>query len=219
MLRGVHVFESRDAAFRDAQVLQENVVLHVVKGVIPETVTITSSHGAAAEEASTRTAPYDEVVHPGDPQRFVRLVMDGVGAQLADRLRALPATLPDLSIQVSTGRVVAFRAREHLRPHADEGTAPLVAFENHMNVFHQQSRGLPASLTRGLATFLNSTPVDHFLRQFNGHTQVNATDLRSLRYPSAEELEVLGAAIDGEPPSQERIDELVRTHVSGFTDA
>jgi len=37
-----------------------------------------------------------------------------------------PATLHDLGLEVSTGRVVDFRAREHLRPQPEAGTAPLV---------------------------------------------------------------------------------------------
>jgi len=36
--------------------------------------------------------------------------------------------------------------------------------------------------------FLNSTLVDQYFRQFSGHTQVNAADLRRLRYPSTEQL-------------------------------
>ena len=47
-------------------------------------------------------------------------------------------------------------------------------------------------LAGGLAAFLNSTLVDVYFRQFNGHTQVNATDLRNLRYPTRAELESLG---------------------------
>ena len=54
---------------------------------------------------------------------------------------------------------------------------------------------LAAFLAAGLAAFLNTTTVDQFFRQFNGHTQVNATDLRNLQYPMVEELEALGAAV------------------------
>ena len=55
------------------------------------------------------------------------------------------------------------------------------AFENHLNVFHRHGQPLPIDVRGGLAAFLNTTTVDQFFRQFNGHTQVNATDLRSLR--------------------------------------
>ena len=44
----------------------------------------------------------------------------------------------------------------------------------------------------GLAVYLNSTMIDNYFRQFNGHTQVNATDLRLLKYPSKKVLIDLG---------------------------
>ena len=52
-------------------------------------------------------------------------------------------------------------------------------------------------LARGLVAYLNSTFVDTYFRQFNGHTQVNATDLRNLRYPSVRQLERLGERVGG----------------------
>ena len=58
--------------------------------------------------------------------------------------------------------------------------APMLGFENHLNVFHERRHGLPKALAFGLATFLNTTSVDESFRRFNGHTQVNATDLRNM---------------------------------------
>ncbi len=83
-----------------------------------------------------------------------------------------------------------------------------VAFENHLNYFHIRGRGLPMSLAKGLAAFLNSTVVDSYFRQFSGHTQVNATDLRKLKYPSGEALRRLGAKIRY-PINQNELDNLV----------
>jgi adenine-specific DNA-methyltransferase len=85
-----------------------------------------------------------------------------------------------------------------------------VGFENHLNYYHASGRGLDPALARGLAVYLNSTLVDAYFRQFSGHTQVNATDLRSLRYPSAEELTSLGERIDGVMPEQSVVDGLIR---------
>ena len=68
----------------------------------------------------------------------------------------------------------------------------LLGFENHLNVFHQRKRGLDAELAHGLAAYLNTDEVDQHFRSFNGHTQVNAGDLRSMRYPSVEALRELG---------------------------
>ncbi len=84
-----------------------------------------------------------------------------------------------------------------------------VGFENHLNYFHREGRGLPEGLAKGLAIFLNSTLVDLYFRQFNGHTQVNATDLRSLRYPNEQQLLRLGARIGDEFPDQDQIDAMV----------
>jgi adenine-specific DNA-methyltransferase len=70
--------------------------------------------------------------------------------------------------------------------------APMLGFENHLNVFHEEKHGLPENLAHGLAAFLNTTAVDDHFRRFNGHTQVNATDLRLMKYPSRQVLVALG---------------------------
>jgi adenine-specific DNA-methyltransferase len=87
--------------------------------------------------------------------------------------------------------------------------APLVGFENHLNYFHIGGSGLPMALAKGLALFLNSTFVDLYFRQFNGHTQVNATDLRSFNYPSRAKLERLGERISDLEMPQEQLDGIV----------
>jgi MFS family permease len=70
--------------------------------------------------------------------------------------------------------------------------APMLGFENHLNVFHEGKQGLPGNLAYGLTAFLNTTAVDDHFRRFNGHTQVNATDLRLMKYPSRAALIALG---------------------------
>lgn len=67
-----------------------------------------------------------------------------------------------------------------------------LAFENHLNVFHENKQGLPELLARGLTAFLNSAYLDSYFREFSGHTQVNAGDLRRLKYPSRKNLLRLG---------------------------
>jgi adenine-specific DNA-methyltransferase len=76
--------------------------------------------------------------------------------------------------------------------HDGEIQSQFVGIENHLNVFHRRKKGIPADLARGLAAYLNSTEVDQYFRSFSGHTQVNATDLRRLPYPSLLELTKLG---------------------------
>jgi adenine-specific DNA-methyltransferase len=87
--------------------------------------------------------------------------------------------------------------------------SPFVGFENHLNYYHVSDAGLPPSLARGLALFLNSTLVDVYFRQFSGHTQVNAADLRMLRYPTRQTLERLGAQAETPSLTQREIDTLL----------
>ena len=89
-----------------------------------------------------------------------------------------------------------------------------VAFENHLNYYHIHGSGLPVTVAKGLAVFLNSTLVDTYFRQFSGHTQVNAADLRSLRYPGWNTLVALGRRIGMSFPSQGELDRLVEEVVS-----
>lgn len=88
--------------------------------------------------------------------------------------------------------------------------AKSVGFENHLNYYHAAGHGLPLTLAKGLVAFLNSTLVDVYFRQFNGHTQVNATDLRSLRYPTRPQLEQLGGRLEDPAADQNELDELLR---------
>jgi adenine-specific DNA-methyltransferase len=93
------------------------------------------------------------------------------------------------------------------------GATTGVAFENHLNYYHCNGAGLPAPLSKGLAAYLNSTIVDLHFRQWSGHTQVNASDLRTLRYPSQEALENLGKCIGHTMPPQDELDALVLDRV------
>lgn len=94
-----------------------------------------------------------------------------------------------------------------------------VAFDNKLNVIHRGNEGLPEPMAKGLAVFLNSSVVDAFFRQFSGHTQVNAGDLRSLKFPDAETLVRLGDSVGDLMPSADEIDDLVSREVPGMSDS
>jgi len=93
----------------------------------------------------------------------------------------------------------------------------VLGFENHLNVFHQGRRPLPECLARGLSVFLNSTAVDKLFRRFNGHTQVNATDLKLMTYPSRKALSRLGEWAEANPHQTQdlidrKIEDIAMTH-------
>ena len=254
----IHVFDSRKDAFRDDNVLQENVIIHVRKSTKkPRKVTISSSSGMSDDRIVERSLSYGDVVRVANGDQFIHLPIDTKDDQIARWIATLPETLKTIGLTVSTGRVVEFRAKEFLRPFSGATTVPLiypchfregkiqwpkldsrkpnaiedvaetqsllvprgfyvvtkrfsskeerrrlvaavydaeimdaphVGFENHLNYFHRGGKWLSKEEAYGLCAFLNSEPIDSYFRQFNGHTQVNATDLRSLRYPSLDVL-------------------------------
>ncbi|MCX6628218.1 MAG: Eco57I restriction-modification methylase domain-containing protein [Candidatus Solibacter sp.] len=275
----IHLFHSRPRAFNDDEVLQENVIIKLVCGKKQGKVTITTASNTGFSDMQAHDYPFSEIVHDGDVQRFIHVPVapshsDLEGVPLADR------SLEEIGLEVSTGPVVDFRLKEHLRENPEEGTAPLlypahfvngqlewprqskkpnavidnpetrkwlypmgfytvtrrfsskeerrrivahvvdpavfkagaIGIENHLNVFHSGKRGIDGDVARGLAVFLNSTAVDDYFRRFSGHTQVNATDLRLLRYPDRRDLEELGrwAQVQG-VLTQELIDHQVAT--------
>lgn len=75
---------------------------------------------------------------------------------------------------------------------ADLPDSSMFGFENHLNVFHINKNGMAKELAYGLSLYLNSTLADEYFREFSGHTQVNATDLRQMKYPTREVLIELG---------------------------
>ena len=94
-----------------------------------------------------------------------------------------------------------------------------IGFENHLNVIHRRGGPIDRRLAFGLAAFLNSTVADRFFRQWSGHTQVNATDLRLFPLPTAKQLTGLGDAVQDHAAHSQDIDDLVRTFVSELAPA
>ncbi len=84
-----------------------------------------------------------------------------------------------------------------------------VGFENKTNYFHALGKPLDPDVARGLWAYLNSSLVEQYFRQFNGHTQVNATDLRTLRYPDINSLKAIGKKVINF--NQQTFDDLVES--------
>jgi len=258
-IRHLHLFESRNKAFKDDAVLQENVIIRLERDGRQGAVIISTSTDDVFTDIVTHEHSFSQIVLPGDSERFIHVP---ILTNHTFELSAFHHTLSDLGIQVSTGPVVDFRLKEYLRNSPEPGTVPLLyprhfkygattwpikgmkkpnaiqhnqetekwlyptgfycvvrrfsskeekrrivasvvnpnifnnspmlGFENHLNLFHEHKHSLPAPLAHGLAVFLNSTTVDQQFRQFSGHTQVNATDLKLMKYPSRNVLFELG---------------------------
>jgi len=276
-IRHIHLFASRNKAFKDDDVLQENIIIMIERSGQQGDVEITTSTDDSFTNMQTCIHPFYRIVFPDDSHHFIHVPtsLEKNAIELSDSIRY---SLDDIGIKVSTGPVVDFRLKEYLCDMPAEGSIPLLypghfngyaidwpksgfkkpnaikrnektekwlypngfycivrrfsskeekrrivasvvrpdsfpdtemlGFENHLNVFHEGKKGLPKSLAHGLTTFLNSTAVDENFRRFNGHTQVNATDLRRIKYPSREALIAIGKwAIQSGEPTQALIDE------------
>lgn len=276
-IRHIHVFGARDKAFSDDDVLQENIIVKLVRGGEQGAVTVSDSHDGGFADYRESGFPFDRIVKADDRECFIHVPSLDTEAAPASSLFA--CTLKEIGLEVCTGPVVDFRLGEHCRAQPEEGTVPLlyahhfaggqlsypvehkkkpnaiqtneqtakwlmpngyyvltrrfsakeerrrvvafvvdpdelstssIGFENHLNVFHVGKHGMDRETAYGLALFLNSTFVDACFRAFSGHTQVNATDLRQMRYPSREQLKAFGRWADRRQLTQAEIDEYVR---------
>jgi adenine-specific DNA-methyltransferase len=265
-LTHVHLFGSRREAFAEDEVLQENVIVRWVSGAPERDVLISWCEDATFAGLRRETRPFADVVSPDDGHGFIRIPIggesrSGVTAGPADGSALFSTPLDHLGLKVSTGPVVDFRLRPHLRPDPVPGAVALlypqhfasgglrwpitgkkpnaivvngetdrwlfplgryvvtkrftskeearrivahvveaenlpgekIGLENHLNVFHAGRAELDADLAHGLAVFLNSTMGDQHFRTFSGHTQINATDLRTMRYPPLPTLRAFGS--------------------------
>ncbi len=120
----LHVYASRSEAFADNQVLQENIITHSRKSrTLSESVVVSTSSGSTIQE---RSVPYQSIVHPTDPEYFIRILSDSSDDSVSSRISNLPCVLSDLKLEVSTGRVVDFRTRDNLLSDPDAQSVPLI---------------------------------------------------------------------------------------------
>jgi tRNA1(Val) A37 N6-methylase TrmN6 len=253
----IHVFNSRTQAFKDDDILQENVIIHFKKVVSKENVIVTSSTDETFADLTERIVSYHEIIKPGDNELFIHIPTNESSLESTP---GISYTLNDLSVKVSTGPVVDFRTKDNLHQDLIEGAVPLIypvhfddkeidwpqtgkkpnaisvneqtqkmlypndfftvirrfsskeekqrivarvinpnklnfdyiGIENHLNVIHNDKKGLEENLAYGIAAYLNSSLIDTHFRNFSGHTQVNATDIKQLKYPKKQTLIELG---------------------------
>ena len=279
----IHLFDSRNTAFKEDAVLQENIIIMLQKGAHQGDVEISHSKDESLKDIQSHFVPFVDIVNPADPEMFINIPPhdDKFGAE---NLQGFQSTLQDIDIQVSTGAVVDFRVKDYLRMNPEIGTVPLIypthfknwricwpvkskkpnaivntettvksllprgyyvvvrrfsakeekrrlvatlvtpddfnsdkiAFENHLNVFMQNKHGLDKQIAYGLTVWLNTTWLDNKFRLFSGHTQVNATDLRNLPYPSKDTLSRMGYMLEMEHEwSQDVFDKIAKEATNG----
>lgn len=260
-IENIHVFESRNTAFKDDDVLQENIIIKLIKAKQSTHTKVSSSYDHLLHNVDELIFPFERIVKPNDKERFIHIPSDLLDIEDNPLFKE---TLNNLGLQVSTGPVVDFRIKKYLLDTPTDNSVPmlyphhfvngaieypkahrkpkpaavelhdavkksfwetgyyvlvkrfsakeekrrvvaylvnpdainskLLAFENGWNVIHINKKGFDPILAKGLVCFLNSSILDIYFRVFSGHTQVNATDLRNMRFPAIEQLKKLGEA-------------------------
>ncbi|AZZ49211.1 Eco57I restriction-modification methylase domain-containing protein [Rathayibacter rathayi] len=79
------------------------------------------------------------------------------------------------------------------------------AFDNKINYVHDHKHGIEFDIALGIAKWLNSSQVDRYFRVFSGHTQVNAGDLRQMKFPTLSQIHALAASTEATDVAVERI--------------
>src|SRR2546430_5662683 len=96
-LHRLHVYDSRKQAFRDNDVLQENIILHAVKEKEkPNTVVISSSSSPEDDFILMHEVEYAQVVHLEDPEAFIRVVQDDLSEHIVRNMSTFRASLGEL---------------------------------------------------------------------------------------------------------------------------
>ncbi len=122
--RRVHLFESRNELFSENGVLQENIVLHGRKEKARQPILVACSRGD--QSVSEKMLGYEQVFRPGDNDMIVHLIADSDEEEIVNAVTRLSGSLSELGVEVSTGRVVDFRARDYLYDQPGLGRVPLI---------------------------------------------------------------------------------------------
>lgn len=142
-IKHIHIFDSRTHAFSEDDVLQENIIIHLVKNEAQNSVKITSSptsdfviddesNTVTTNDMTVREVSFDALVNPNDKDKFIHIAANNRDQAIIDALSIFNKSLTSLNINVSTGPVVDFRLKPDLRENIDPSSVPLI-YPVHLN--------------------------------------------------------------------------------------
>jgi len=274
----IHIFESRKDIFDKDGVLQENVIIKTSKNSKEGIVTITTSRDKELNELGRIEVDYSDIISPKNSESFIRIPTSELDVKILHIIDKWPCTLKKLGMEISTGPVVDFRAKEHLRQELTKGSVPLlwmhnmknmrvewpskknkkpaaiastektsplllpvknyvllkrftskeqrrrldsavlkqsefphesVGIENHVNYIHKPNGSLSVGEAFGIAALLNTGLIDNYFRSLNGHTQVNATEIRNVPLPDLFVIKKIGEIVSKEKDLLANLDEMI----------
>jgi adenine-specific DNA-methyltransferase len=123
-IKRIHLFDSRNKTFKDDGVLQENIIIALEKGTKQGDVSISTSTDDTFSNMRTFDYPFRNIVKDCDRELFIHIPAstDDI-LELSDNFKH---SLSDIKLNISTGPIVDFRMKEHLRKMPEQETVPLL---------------------------------------------------------------------------------------------
>ena len=262
----------------DPYTLQENVIIKASKNGREGIVTITTSKDKDLNVLGKIEVDYSNIISRKNSESFIRIPTSELDVRILHIIDEWPWTLGKLGMEISTGPVVDFRAKEHLRQDLTKGSVPLlwmhnmqsmrvvwpskknkkpaaiastektsplllpvknyvllkrftskeqrrrldsavlkqsefphesVGIENHVNYIHKPNGSLSVGEAFGIAALLNTGLIDNYFRSLNGHTQVNATEIRNVPLPDLSVIKKIGEIVSKAKDLPANLDEMI----------
>ncbi len=180
-LSHIHLFESRKEIFDKDDILQENIILKVKKQkkqIHDRRIVISTSRNKHFEKVKKITVPETSVICNKTEESLVRIPSCSVDLAILDTVERWPVTLRDLGLEVSTGLVVAFRAKKFLTEKiGDNGeSVPLLWMHNMKGmrtVWPANKNKKPSAIKISTGSERLLLPVENYvlLRRFSSKEQ------------------------------------------------
>lgn len=274
----IHIFKSRKEAFKDTDVLQENVIFKLKKNKKQKDIQISSSYGIEDLHLSEINQYASNIIIDNQSsESFIRIPETKSDADILQLVEQWRSSFEELGYFISTGPVVEYRAGSLVEPNSEADSIPLinahninelevkwtgdhpkdrrfnlidsfskwvvenscyvvmrrisskdekrrisaavylpttnaqkfVAFENHINFIGNKNRKLSKEEAYGLCLTLRSKIFDIYFRSVSGNTQVNATEIKTLKLPSLSLINHIGTQWLNNNINENQIDELL----------
>ncbi|MBR0318497.1 MAG: N-6 DNA methylase [Spirochaetia bacterium] len=139
-IKHIHLFESRDKAFKEEAVLQENIIIMLQKNTKQEDVRISYCNDDSFEGLIEFTVPFNQILYDDDKEKYFNIPTK----KQVDKEKVINySNLKDLNINVSTGPIVDFRIKHLLLKDFTDNSYPLVYsvhFKNYRFVWPQETK-------------------------------------------------------------------------------
>lgn len=122
-IKHIHLFESRDKAFKDEEVLQENIIIMLQKNAEQGNVKVSYCNDDSFAGLSEFDIPFNQILHGNDSEKYFNIPTK---QRFGNENFTVYSNLKDLGIKVSTGPIVDFRMKEFLLKDFAEKSVPLV---------------------------------------------------------------------------------------------